>query len=154
MKGAEKASVSFIIVQQSDSKRRKGDRRLGSPNLRPRYNKNWFAVLFLCLLSTLHSVFVVIMDIDIVIPKTGDQSDPDIQMLCFRIEVELCRSIGRLRISAEPLHGVQSPKSRQLKQSVLEFVDFRYQFRRRLLSTLIVPSRPPFVSVIIRARIG
>ena len=85
MKGAEKASVSFIIVQQSDSKRRKGDRRLGSPNLRPRYNKNWFAVLFLCLLSTLHSVFVVIMDIDIVIPKTGDQSDPDIQMLCFRI---------------------------------------------------------------------
>ena len=70
---------------------------MGSPNLRPRYNKNWFAVLFLCLLSTLHSVFVVIMDIDIVIPKTGDQSDPDIQMLCFRIEVELCRSIGRLR---------------------------------------------------------
>ena len=56
------------------------------------------------------------MNIDIVVPKPGDQTNPDIQMIGLGIKVEFRCLVGRLCIAAEPPHGFQRLEGRQFEQ--------------------------------------
>ena len=109
---------------------------------------------YIILLRVFRNRLIVIVNIDIVIPRPRDQPNPDIQMVGFGIKVELCRLAGSLRGSAKPPHGVQRLEGRQLEQGVLELVDFLHQLRRCRFPRSIVPGCPPPIAVIIRAGVG
>ena len=61
------------------------------------------------------------MDIDIVIPKTGDQPYPDIEMVSLGVQVELRGITGGLRVPAKARHGIQSFELRELEQCILKY---------------------------------
>lgn len=95
------------------------------------------------------------MHIGIIISTPGNQPQPDIKVSSFRIQIEFGGLAGGLGVpSAEPCQGVQIPKLRQLEQRILESINFMGSFQNGRALLALMPSGPPFPSIIIRTGIG
>lgn len=94
-----------------------------------------------------------ILTIQVIISVSGYEPQPNMEALCFRIQVILCTIACGLGINAKKTQAVQRFRFRHLKESIVECIDLFDMLRCRLFRLTVKPSGVPPLTVIVRTGI-
>ena len=98
-------------------------------------------------------LFQKILAIQVIISVSGNEPQPNMEVLCFRIQVIFCTVTCMLGINAKKPHCIQRFHFRHLKERIMECIDLFDKLQRRFFRLTVKPGGVPPVTVIVRTGI-